>query len=265
MELSYHDKFLLYLESTNYRFNEQGRNKLIEFAEKQIPAFLHSNGHLDFGDLYSNLDLFLGDRINTNDLPTTTDKEREYAFMVMESIKYIKGFIRFDKTANYKKLFAEKIKREKQKATQQSQSSQATHSDNSQPEDDGQPRKEGAVTQVSVTHYERNPEDRRKALERDGYICQVCHMNFVDTYGEIGKDYIEVHHLYPVCNMGENYQFDPLDPEKGLVCLCSNCHSMIHRGGHYELIDGERKMVPMTLKELQGAYNERNKTEKTYD
>jgi predicted HNH restriction endonuclease len=61
--------------------------------------------------------------------------------------------------------------------------------------------------------------------------------------------------------MGENYQFDPLDPEKGLVCLCSNYHSMIHRGGHYEMIDGERKMVPMTLKKLQDVYNERNKTE----
>lgn len=260
MEYSYHDKFLLYLEST-YSFKEEGRKKLIEFAEKQVPAFLRSNGYPDFGELYSDLDLSFWDRINTIGLPTTTVEEREYAHLVIKSIKYFKTFIEFDKTANYKKLFAEKIKREKQKATKQGQSSQATYVDNSQPEDDGQPRKEGAVTQVSVTHYERNPEDRRKALERDGYECQVCHMNFVDTYGEIGKEYIEVHHLYPVCNMGENYQFDPLDPEKGLVCLCSNCHSMIHRGGHYELIDGVRKMVPMTLKELQEAYNERNITE----
>ena len=98
-------------------------------------------------------------------------------------------------------------------------------------------------------------------MERDNYECQVCHMKFVEIYGEIGKEYIEVHHLYPVCNMGENYQFDPLDPEKGLVCLCSNFHSMIHRGGHYEDIDGERKMVPMSLKALQELYNERNKTE----
>ena len=259
MEYSYHDKFLLYLEST-HKFNEEGRIKLIEFAEKQMPAFLHSNGYPDFGDLYSNLDPYFWNGIVTNGLPTSTDDEREYAHMVMESIKYIKGFIKFDKTANYKKMLADKIRREQQRATQKGQSDRATHADNSQPEEEDQPRKEGAVTQVSVTHYERNPEDRRKALERDGYECQVCHMNFVNTYGDIGKEYIEVHHLYPVCNMGENYQFDPLDPEKGLVCLCSNCHSMIHRGGHYEMIDGERKMVPMTLKELQDVYNERNKT-----
>ena len=261
MEYTYYDKFLLYLESTNYRFNDEGRKKLIEFAEKQLPAFLHSNGYPDFDDLYSHLDQRFWDGIVTDGLPTSTDEEREYAHMVLESIRYIKGFIKFDKTANYKMMWADKIRREQQRTAQKGQSGPAVHADNSQPEEESQPRKEGAVTQVSVTHYERNPEDRMKALERYGYECQVCHMNFWDTYGDIGKEYIEVHHLYPVCNMGENYQFDPLDPEKGLVCLCSNCHSMIHRGGHYEMIDGERKMVPMTLKELQDTYNKRNKSE----
>lgn len=260
MDYSYHDKFLLYLEST-HRFNEEDRKKLIEFAERQMPAFLHSNGFPDFTDLYSNLNRDFWEGIVTDGLPTSTDEEREYSHRVMLSIKYIKEFIKFDKNANYKKLFADKVKKEQQRGAQQNLSDKATPADNTQPEEADQPRKEGAVTQVSVTHYERNPEDRRKALERDGYVCQVCHMNFVDTYGDIGKEYIEVHHLYPVCNMGENYQFDPLDPEKGLVCLCSNCHSMIHRGGHYEEIDGERKMVPMTLKALQDVYNERNKKE----
>lgn len=257
MEYTYHDKFLLYLEST-YRFNEDSRNKLVEFAEEQLPAFLHANGHPDFGDLYSNLNLGFWKGIVTDDLPSTTDAEREYSHMVMDSLKYFKGFLNFDKSANYKKLLADKLRREKKKAAQQSQNSPVTHTDYTQPEQADKPRNEGEISQVCVTHYERNPEDREKALERDNYECQVCHMKFVDIYGEIGKEYIEVHHLYPVCNMGENYQFNPLDPEKGLVCLCSNCHSMIHRGGHYEEIDGERKMVPMTLKALQELYNKHN-------
>lgn len=255
-----HDKFLLYLEST-HRFNEDDRNKLIEFAESQIPDFLHANGYPDFGDLYSNLNPDFWSGIVTDGLPMATDTEREYAHMVMVSIKYIKGFIKFDKTADYKKILADKIKKEQRRTEQQPQTEQTTHVDNSLPEEADQPRKEGTVSQVSVTRYERNPEDRKKALERDNYECQVCHMKFVNTYGNIGKEYIEVHHLYPVCNMGENYQFDPLDPEKGLVCLCSNCHSMIHRGGHYEEIDGERKMVPMSLKALQELYNDLNKSE----
>ena len=258
MEQSYHDKFLLYLEST-HSFNEDGRKQLIDFAENQMPEFLRANGHPEFGELYDNLDPGFWAGITTDSLPNNTEDERTYAKQVMQSRKFIRGFIEFNKTANYKKLFADKLRREKEKAARDSHNTSAPHEDFSRPEDDGQPRQEGAVSQVCVTHYERNPEDRRKALERDNYECQVCHMKFIDTYGEIGKEYIEVHHLYPVCNMGENYQFDPLDPERGLVCLCSNCHSMIHRGGHFEEIDGERKMVPMSLKELQKLYNEHNK------
>ena len=109
MEYSNHDKFFLYLESL-HKFNEEKRNKLIVFAEKQMPAFLHSNGYPEFGDLYSNLDLSFWDGIVTDGLPSSTDEEREYAHMVMESLKYIKGFIKFNHTANYKKLFADKIK-----------------------------------------------------------------------------------------------------------------------------------------------------------
>lgn len=260
MDINHHNKFLLYLEST-HKFSEEAKHRLIEFIEEQLPAFLHSNGYPDFGDLYDYLDLEFWNEIVTDGLPCNTDEEKAYAHMVMTSIKYIKGFIGFDKSANYKKLFADKIKREKQIAEQQLLLASHNIVDNSQPEEECHPRKEGSVTQVSVTHYERNPEDRKKALERDGYECQVCHMKFVDSYGEIGKDFIEVHHLYPVCNMGEEYDFDPLDPDKGLVCLCSNCHSMIHRGGRYVEISGERKMVPMTLTELQNLYNKLNNRE----
>ncbi len=256
MNLSYHVKFLLYIEST-HRFNEEDRNKLVEFAEEQLPAFLRSHGYPNFGDLYSCLDPEFWKRIGTDGIPSKTDGEREYASMVMKSLKYFKGFLQFDKNANYKKLFEDRIKREKKKAL----ANHTPPADYTQPEEAGKPRSEGEVSQVCVTHYERNPEDRKKVLERDNYECQVCHMRFVDIYGEIGKEYIEVHHLYPVCNMGDSYQFDPLDPEKGLVCLCSNCHSMIHRGGHYEEIDGERKMVPMTLKALQELYDKRNPKE----
>ena len=33
---------------------------------------------------------------------------------------------------------------------------------------------------------------------------------------------------------------------------------MIHRGGEYKIIDGERKMVPMTLAALRDVYNKIN-------
>ena len=49
-------------------------------------------------------------------------------------------------------------------------------------------------------------------------------MNFEQTYGELGKDFIEVHHLHPV-SQGER----KVNPIEDLIPLCSNCHSMIHR------------------------------------
>ena len=258
MQPTCHDRFLLYLELTR-KFKEDERIELIEFAEKQLPAFLHSNGYPNFSSIYDYIDESFWGGVVTDGLPNSNDAEREYAHNVMMSIKYFKGFIKFDKSANYKALFATKLKNSlKQSNSGQGSAEKTPIVDNSLPEKENERRAEGTVTQVSVTHYERNADDRRKVLERDNYECQVCHMKFIKTYGEIGKEFIEVHHLYPVCNMGENYKFDPMDKEKGLVCLCSNCHSMIHRGGHWEDVDGERKMVPMTLQGLKDLYNQNN-------
>ena len=254
---SYHDKFLLYLESL-HKYDEEKSIERIEFAEEQLPAFLRSNGYHDASEIYDYMEEDFWKGVVTDGLPNSTDADRDYAYNIMMSIRLFKEFINFNKTADYKKLFRKKLKKESKKANTTKRGGEATNIvDNTLPPED-EKRKEGAVTQVSVTHYERNADDRRKVLERDNYECQVCHMKFINTYGEIGKDFIEVHHLYPVCNMGEDYQFDPMDKEKGLVCLCSNCHSMIHRGGHYEVFDGERKMVPMTLQELIDLYKQNN-------
>jgi predicted HNH restriction endonuclease len=49
-------------------------------------------------------------------------------------------------------------------------------------------------------------------------------MDFAKTYGDLGKEFIEVHHLYPVAQGERN-----VNPITDLIPLCSNCHSMIHR------------------------------------
>ena len=51
-------------------------------------------------------------------------------------------------------------------------------------------------------------------------------MDFEETYGETGKDYIHVHHITPLSDIGERYK---LDPVKDLRPVCPNCHAMIHR------------------------------------
>lgn len=85
---------------------------------------------------------------------------------------------------------------------------------------------EGNKYSIISTKYERNPKNREACLQVKGYKCSVCGFDFEEKYGEIGKNYIEVHHATQVSDMGSNYLVDPI---KDLYPLCSNCHSMIHR------------------------------------
>jgi 5-methylcytosine-specific restriction protein A len=85
---------------------------------------------------------------------------------------------------------------------------------------------EGAVSQVLVNRYERDPRNRKAAISIHGKSCMACGFNFQERYGDLGDDYIVVHHTVPVSRMGENYE---VNPEKDLVTLCANCHAMVHR------------------------------------
>ena len=91
---------------------------------------------------------------------------------------------------------------------------------------------EGAIKDMHIAKHERSPELRRACIEHymamhNGRIaCEVCDMAFKDVYGEIGGDYIEVHHLSPISQIEGVHE---VDPKTDLVPLCANCHAMIHR------------------------------------
>ncbi|MDN3525977.1 DUF3578 domain-containing protein [Halomonas sabkhae] len=74
---------------------------------------------------------------------------------------------------------------------------------------------------------ERNRKLAEKAKKANGYTCQACGFNFEEHYGEIGRRFIEAHHLVPVRNL--KGQKVTLDPKNDFSVLCSNCHRMIHR------------------------------------
>lgn len=84
---------------------------------------------------------------------------------------------------------------------------------------------EGAAIQVRVTIYERSREARARCLVHHGCKCAVCDFEFESFYGEIGRDYIHVHHLVPIAEIGERYVINPV---KDLIPVCPNCHAMIH-------------------------------------
>lgn len=85
---------------------------------------------------------------------------------------------------------------------------------------------EGRRIHYFTTKYERNSTNRNEAIRIHGTKCMACGFDFEATYGEIGKYFIEVHHIKPLYSLEQEIQ---VNPKTDLVCLCSNCHRMIHR------------------------------------
>lgn len=85
---------------------------------------------------------------------------------------------------------------------------------------------EGGSIRVLSNRYERNPLNRTACILAQGCTCKVCGMNFLAKYGEIGRDFIHVHHITPVSQLRQGYVIDPLTD---LVPVCPNCHAMLHK------------------------------------
>lgn len=85
---------------------------------------------------------------------------------------------------------------------------------------------EGAVCKVTVNAYERNPEARNQCIKHYGAECSICGFNFFEAYGDIGKDFIHVHHLKQISEIGETYKVDPIND---LRPVCPNCHAILHK------------------------------------
>lgn len=85
---------------------------------------------------------------------------------------------------------------------------------------------EGAIHKVTVNAYERNPEARKQCINHYGAKCSICNFNFFDVYGEAGRDFIHIHHLKPISEIGETYKVDPI---RDLRPVCPNCHAIIHK------------------------------------
>lgn len=85
---------------------------------------------------------------------------------------------------------------------------------------------EGNRVAVLVNRYERSPKERKRCLRVHGFSCKVCSMNFKQRYGEIGSEFIHVHHIIPVSKTRGSYV---LDGARDLLPVCPNCHAMLHR------------------------------------
>lgn len=69
--------------------------------------------------------------------------------------------------------------------------------------------------------------DKQKIKLLLGCKCMACGIEMSDKYGDLGKDYIELHHIIPYADMNlNNVRILKIDD---FCALCPNCHRMIHK------------------------------------
>ncbi len=107
---------------------------------------------------------------------------------------------------------------------------------------------EGRRVMYYSSRYERSIKNRNAAIRIHGTSCMVCGFNFEQTYGLLGKDYIEVHHIRP---LSDQHQVVEVDPAQDLICICANCHRMLHRTKHDTLPPEKLKEIILKTKKLK--------------
>jgi predicted HNH restriction endonuclease len=109
-------------------------------------------------------------------------------------------------------------------------------------------RTEGGERVVVSKVAERDPKLRQIAIRLHGLKCKACGFDFFKTYGEIGKGFIEIHHIRQLKN-NENFNETLTDPKTDLTPLCSNCHRVVHR----------KKHIVLSMEELQKILKKKKK------
>lgn len=85
---------------------------------------------------------------------------------------------------------------------------------------------EGASVPVLVNKYERDPRNRKLAISVHGLACLVCGFDFEKRYGDLGTDFVVIHHITPVSDIGPDYV---PNVSRDLIPVCANCHVMMHQ------------------------------------
>ena len=96
------------------------------------------------------------------------------------------------------------------------------------------------MTRVHLSRERNSTLVKKKkgaALRKHGCLaCEVCGFDFLQTYGERGREFIECHHTLPISLLGEQGKTSLSD----LALVCSNCHRMIHAQRPWWSIDDAR-------------------------
>lgn len=224
------DCYVTYLQRTRNREPE----KFAQESEKFLSAFIRQFVDVNFNGILNRLDHNFYERVRSNIATNPSMREADDAMDLFYSV-HLRVYSSFLESNEFHKLFKlTKVNTAANPTKQEKEIKSTTF-------------KERELTEGEKKHVEyetahRNPTLRQACIDKYGYQCQCCGMDFKSLYGEeLGGNFIEVHHLKMISTYDES---KPNDYVENLVPLCSNCHSMIHHG----------KEGPLTLGELRKAY-----------
>lgn len=91
----------------------------------------------------------------------------------------------------------------------------------------------------SIVEGRANTDKVKKVLK---YTCMGCGFNYTSKYGDLGKDFIEAHHLTPYSELkvGEK---KVRNIKTDFAVLCANCHRMIHRTEAPHDLEAFKKLI----------------------
>jgi predicted HNH restriction endonuclease len=204
-----HKEFRKYLR-TKEGHKDNMLNTLINATEVSLPALIRRYVRPDFECIYDDI-------YSIEEMLKFAAKLKSDEILAGQS-----GYISWKAIDAYIRFYAQKheidltaIKQPKGDAVENAEES----------EDEEQERFEGRLTEAKVLRRQRNRAARQQCLEASGYTCYVCGFNFEKAYGDVGKNFLEVHHTKPLATYDDEHPI----PQSELVALCSNCHSMVHR------------------------------------
>ncbi len=103
---------------------------------------------------------------------------------------------------------------------------------------------EGKIITRAHKQRERNPKlvraKKNQVLKQTGKLaCEVCGFDFADTYGDLGKNFAESHHIVPVSQLKPEEKTRLTD----LAIVCANCHRMLHRSKRQITMEELRRIL----------------------
>ena len=206
---------------------------MIQFTENELTDFIRQYVQTGFTTVYDHVDRSFYDQIRSA-IPVNAQMRQanqQSGEMISRALKFYSEFLQ-------SKYFPRPKAKKQQKPSEHTKPEPTV---GKKPVIVEREETEGERKHVEFERAHRNPALRQRCIELWGYQCQCCGIDMEKIYGELGKNFIEVHHLKPISTYDESR---PDDYVNNLVPLCPNCHAMIHHGA-----DGT-----MSLHDLRNAY-----------